>query len=245
MNLRRRLGRLLLLLPLPLWAAGVAGAAGPRLVAPVAGHELTAGSLAVVEWEGQPPLEEAEEWEAFLSLDGGRTHPLRITPHLDLSIRRFTFRVPAFPTRNARFLLRFGDERREVEVETPHRFTIVAGWSGVSPASRISRAISLSRGERARSGEEGVVFWVEGARDGSGLREVVAEEVSLAFESVEPGHLPWIPLLVPGPQRAGLAAPAVPSEAQRTPPPRRTETGLSPSAQDRPPVRLLISRFNE
>lgn len=241
MNLRRRLGRFLLLLPLPLLTAGAAGASGPRLVAPVAGHELTAGSLAVVEWEGRPPIEKAEEWEAFLSLDGGRTHPLRITPHLDLTIRRFTFRVPAFPTRDARFLLRFGDERREVEVETPHRFTIVAGPGVVSSGSRIS----LSRGERARPEDEGVVFWVEGARDGSGLREVVAEEVSLAFESVETGHLPWMPLLVPAPQRASLAAPAVPSETQRTPPPRRTEAGPSPSAQDRPPVRLLISRFNE
>ncbi len=230
--------------------AGIAGASdagivriagGPGLVAPVPGPELRAGSLAVVEWEGEPPLEEAEEWEAFLSLDGGRTHPLRITPHLDLSVRRFTFRVPAFPTREARFLLRFGDERREVEVETPYRFTIVAGPESVSPVSRIS----LSRGERARPGDDGVVFWVEGSREGGGLREVVAEEVGLAFESVETGHLPWIPLLVPGPQRASFAAPAVPSEAQRTPPRRRTGAGPSPSPRDRPPVRLLISRFNE
>jgi hypothetical protein len=243
MNLHRRLGRLLLVLPLPLLAAEVASAAvagGPRLVAPVAGRELTAGSLAVVEWEGQPPLAEAEEWEAFLSLDGGRTHPLRITPHLDLAIRRFTFRVPAFPTRDARLLLRFGDERREVEVEPPHRFTIVPGL-GVSPTSWIS----LSKGERARSGEDGVVFWVEGARDGSGLREVMAEGVDLAFQSVETGRLPWLFALVPSPQRVSFAAPAGPFQAQRTPPPQRTEAGPSPSAPDRPPVRLLISRFNE
>lgn len=227
--------------------AGIADAAiagGPRLVAPVAGHELAAGSLATVEWEGQPPLADAEEWEAFLSLDGGRTHPLRITPHLDLSVRRFTFRVPAFPTRDARFLLRFGDERREVEVETPHRFTIVAGPGAVSHASRISLSTSRSRGERARSGEDGVVFWVEGARDGSGLREVVAEETDLAFRSVETGRLPWLLVLMPSPQRAGLAAPAGPFQVQRTPPPRRTGAGPSPP-QDRPLVRLLISRFNE
>lgn len=249
MNLRSRLA--CLLSPLVLLAAGEAGASAvsavsavsaPRLVAPVPGRELAAGSLAVVEWEGEPPLEEAEEWEAFLSLDGGRTHPLRITPHLDLSVRRFTFRVPAFPTRDARFLLRYGDERREVEVETPYRFTIVPGWGGVvSPASRIS----LSRGERARPGDDGVVVWVEGARDGSGLREVLAEEADLAFHSVETRRLPWLFVLVPSPQRAAFGAPAVPFAAQRTPPPRRTETGPSPSAQERPPVRLLISRFNE
>lgn len=238
MNLRRWL--VCLLSPLALLVAGEAGASSPRLVEPAAGRELTAGSLAVVEWEGQPPLAAAEEWEAFLSLDGGRTHPLRITPHLDLAIRRFTFRVPAFPTRDARFLLRFGDERREVEVEPEHRFTIVPGL-GVSPTSWIS----LSRGERARPGDDGVVFWVEGTRDGSDLREVMAEEVDLAFRAVEAGRLPWFFALVPSPQRLAFAAPAVPFQPQRTPLPRRTEAGASPFALERPPVRLLISRFNE
>jgi hypothetical protein len=244
MNLRCRL--ICFLVPLALLAAGEAGASaasavsGPGLVAPVPGHQLTAGSLAVIEWEGQPPLAEAEEWEAFLSLDGGRTHPLRITPHLDLAIRRFTFRVPSFPTRDARVLLRFGDERREVEVAPPHRFAIVPGL-GVSPTSWIS----LSKGERARPGDDGVVFWVEGARDGSGLREVMAEEADLSFRSVETGHLPWLLVLLPSPQRVSFAAPAAPFQAQRTPLPRRTEAGSSPSAPDRPPVRLLISRFNE
>ena len=247
MNLRCRL--VCFLASLALMAAGEAGASAASavsgvsaagLVAPVPGHQLTAGSLAVIEWEGEPPLEEAEEWEAFLSLDGGRTHPLRITPHLDLSIRRFTFRVPAFPTHDARVLLRFGDERREVEVEPPHRFAIVPGL-GISPISWIS----LSKGERARSGEEGVVFWVEGARDGSGLREVMAEEADLAFQGVETGRLPWLFALVPSPQRVSLAAPAVPFQAQETPTPSRTEAGPSPSAPDRPPVRLLIGRFNE
>lgn len=48
--------------------------------APRAGAELAAGSLATVAWDGPP--RGAEEWEAFLSLDGGRTYRLRITPHL-------------------------------------------------------------------------------------------------------------------------------------------------------------------
>ncbi len=244
MNPFRRLARLLI--PLALASPAIAdaaatGPAGPRLVAPAAGYVLTAGSLAAVEWEGTVPLAGAEEWEAFLSLDGGRSHPLRITPHLDLSVRRFTFRVPAFPTQDARVLLRFGDERREIEVETPQRFAIVPGSGGAAPASRIS----LSRGERALPGEGGVVFWVEGARDGGGAREVVAEEADLACRSMEPGRLPWLPLLPPGPKRASLAAPSLSFRLQGTPLPLRAGTGPSPSAQNRPPVRLLISRFNE
>lgn len=233
----RRLARLLFLFAL---VSASAAEASPRLVAPEAGYALTAGSLAAVEWEGSAPIEDAEEWEAFLSLDGGRTHPLRITPHLDISIRRFTFRVPAFPTHDARVLLRFGDERHEVEVETPQRFAILLGSGGFAPVAR-----SLSRGERASPGEGGVVFWVEGARDGSGVREVVVEGAALAYRSVEPSRLPWLPLLPPGPQRTSFAAPSLSFERQESPPPVRTSTGSSPSAQDRPPVRLLISRFNE
>ena len=40
----------------------------------------------------------AEEWEAFLSFDGGATYPVRITPHLDLELRRVRWQVPAIPT---------------------------------------------------------------------------------------------------------------------------------------------------
>jgi hypothetical protein len=67
----------LVALSLPVYGSDTA-----RLVSPAGGSELVAGSEAVL------------EGEAFLSVDGGRT-PLRVTPHLDISIRRFTFRVPA------------------------------------------------------------------------------------------------------------------------------------------------------
>src|SRR5262245_60035984 len=100
----RRIPLLLLaLVSLPAFAGGSEMA---RLVHPAAGDELDAGSVALIEWEGLALPEHADEWEAFLSLDGGRTWPLRITPHLDISIRRFEFPVPDFPTRDARILLR-------------------------------------------------------------------------------------------------------------------------------------------
>src|SRR5215211_1242009 len=86
-----------------------------RLVSPAAGDELAAGSIATIEWEGLALPEHVEEWEAFLSLDGGRTWPVRVTPHLENGLQRFSFRVPAFPSSDARLLLRFGDEREEME----------------------------------------------------------------------------------------------------------------------------------
>lgn len=223
---------------LPAFAAG-ADTRMAYLASPAAGDELVAGSAATIEWEGLALPERAVEWEAFLSLDGGRTWPLRVTPHLDISIRRFTFRVPDFPTRDARILLRFGDEKREVGMEAPQRFSIAPA---AFPAPR-HRVRVLSRGERARDGDEGVVVWVQGSRSGHGLREVVVWEPGAEMRGVRPSGLLVLP---PG-------APVSPREEIRRP-------SLSPDPAPRPafqapgkreprpaavPVRLLIRRFNE
>ena len=146
-----------------------------RLEAPRAGEVLTGGATAELAWAPQGPFERLahiEEWEAFLSFDGGATYPVRITPHLDLDLRRVRWQVPSIPTRNARLLLRFGDERRETCVELPQRFTIVeASWApplfeGATPAA--------SRGEPALPGQPGVVAWVEGSRRGGSWQPRVA-----------------------------------------------------------------------
>jgi hypothetical protein len=227
---------LLAFLALPALAAGQEMA---RLVSPAAGDELAAGSVAMIEWEELALPEHTVEWEAFLSLDGGRTWPLRVTPHLDISIRRFTFTVPDLPTAEARMLLRFGDERREVGMEAPQRFSI-APAAFVAPRSRIR---VLSRGERAREGDEGVVVWVKGSRSGGGLREVVAWDPVAEMRGVRPaGQL----VLSPG-------APVSPREEIRRPslspdPAPRPVFRASEKRDPRPaavPVRLLIRRFNE
>lgn len=219
-----------------------AASAGPRarLLSPAGGTELTAGSLATIEWEGLDLPPRAHEWEAFLSIDGGRTWPLRITPHLDLSIRRFRFRVPGFPTRDARLLLRFGDEEREVEMEAPQRFAIAGHlrpWT--RPPGRV-----LSRGERARKNGQGTVVWVEGSREGGDLREVVSWSPDFSLRRVEPLGTLWLPLLAPGPEQDDLPAPAVAADPLPLPQPRpRAEP---PAPRPAPvPVRLLIHRFNE
>jgi hypothetical protein len=140
---------------------------------------LAAGSTAEIEWApaaGFAELPKSEEWEAFLSVDGGATYPVRITPHLDSDLRRFRFQVPPIPTANARLLLRFGDERRETAVELPERFAITAapvvGPEEILPRSRMAFAV----GEPALPGHAGVVSWVEGSRRGGGLRQVVVAE---------------------------------------------------------------------
>jgi hypothetical protein len=239
MSFRRTFG---LLVPLALLAAGARpglASAGPRLLAPLPGTELRAGTLAVIAWEDPPA--EAEEWEAFLSLDGGRTYPLRVTPHLDIGIQRFAFTVPPFPTREARVLLRFGDERREAGFETPHRFAISPGDS-FWPSDL---GIALSPGEKPRERDSGVVVWVEGARDGSGLRRKAAAQESSSFRSVAPSRLPWMVAAWPTRQRADRLAALQVSQIVPAPAPRRPALEPAASPPLRPSVRLLTGRLNE
>ncbi|HEV7507152.1 MAG TPA: hypothetical protein VGS07_19840 [Thermoanaerobaculia bacterium] len=164
-------------------AAPVGGATGTwsappnlvRLEAPRAGETLRAGDTAELAWEPFShlgALGQAEEWEAFLSFDGGATYPVRITPHLDLELRRVRWQVPAVPTDDARLLLRFGDERHETAVELPQRFAIAeAPWAAPLFGGSVRRA--ALPGEPALPGRPGVVAWVEGSRQGGDLRAVV------------------------------------------------------------------------
>ena len=144
-----------------------------RLLAPAAGTVLTAGSSAEIAWEPLAPLPGIQEWEAFLSFDDGATYPVRVTPHLARDLQRVHWRVPAIPTKQARLLLRFGDERRETYVRLPQRFSIVAS-PGMERDLLLARVSPLP-GEPALPGDRGTVYWVEGDRRGGNLRQVVAE----------------------------------------------------------------------
>jgi hypothetical protein len=221
-----------LALAVPAGAAKAPLAVPVRVLSPAPGAELVQGSLVSVAWEAPEGLPAAvHEWEAFLSLDGGRTFPLRITPHLDVAIRRFSFRVPDFPTRRARLLFRFGDEREEKEVEVPGIFSIVRGPDWVPDL--IPRKIRLSRGEPARPG------------DGSGLREVVAPEIVSGLRSVDPARPLLLPLLWPAPGRDDLPPPIVARLEKAPAAPRGRPSDEAPASLAASEVRVLIHRYNE
>jgi hypothetical protein len=175
-----------LALAAPVLAASPAPAV--RLLSPAPGAALVAGGAAELAWEPVPSfagLPAVEEWEAFLSFDGGATYPLRLTPHLDQDVRRISWRVPSIATGDARILLRFGDERRETAVALPEPFVIEAravplplGDGSLSLARRAARAA----GEPALPGHRGVAAWVEGTRRGGAARQVVGT----GWSSLEP-----------------------------------------------------------
>ena len=224
-----------------------------RLISPRAGAALAAGSTAELEWAplarfSQTP--QIEEWEAFLSVDGGVSYPLRITPHLDQDFRRIRFQVPPVPTDDARILLRFGDERRETAVELPERFSIV-----VSPAAFPALGLTfglarraVSSGESALPGQAGVVAWVEGSRRGGGLRQVMAaRQPGIDGRIDPPSASEETAVLVSGPAPPQPPGPLPGSGVDAGPPAGRL-AALWPAGSGPPlsfDILLLIQRQNE
>ncbi|HYK03135.1 MAG TPA: hypothetical protein VE974_15350 [Thermoanaerobaculia bacterium] len=164
-------------------SAALARAGELRLVSPANGETLRGGSLAELRWsaEGLPAV--AEEWEAFLSVDGGRYYGFRVTPHLDIERRSFTFTVPNFETANARILIRAGDEEHETEFDSETTFSIVRDPNAAAEPPKLN---DLEGGEAAREGDPAVIAWTEGERDGSGVTEEMAPVPAPAAASWQP-----------------------------------------------------------
>src|SRR5438067_3889773 len=135
-----------------------ASAATLHLIAPQRGATLRGGSFTSIEWTAAKLPANAEEWEAFLSLDGGKYYAFRITPHLDLERRQFTWIVPNVDTNDARILIRTGDEHRETLFELPIRFSIARDARASLP---FGGATQLGRAEAARDGDANVIAWAD------------------------------------------------------------------------------------
>lgn len=224
------------------------------LAEPLPGAEVAAGTSAYLAWQpldGFGELGELDEWEAFLSLDGGATYPLRITPQLDLDLRRVLWRVPDLLSDDARILLHLGGrrtggrsgggERFEVAVELPHRLRIVEGSSPVSAVSRWT----LDRGQAALPGEPGVVSWVEGSRRAEGLTTVatIAHRADLTgYEAIDFFDLAAL-------VETGPASPGAPGVLPAGNAPPEPSLARAESRRRRPPasreILLQTSRLNE
>ena len=148
--------------------ASFARAESLRVVAPANGATLRGGSFAELRWTSAQLPPKAEEWEAFLSVDGGEYYAFRVTPHLDIQLRSFTFVVPNVDTNNARILIRTGDEVHELHFESRNSFSIVRD---AKAEQVLPRMLPSGRAEAARDGDPAVLAWADGARNGSGITQ--------------------------------------------------------------------------
>lgn len=221
---------------------------GIVLVSPAPGSRLVAGQRVTLAWRPGADFERlawVEEWEAFLSLDGGRHFSIRITPHLDLALRTITWRVPNLASADVRLLLRFGDETREVLDPLPAQFEIVPARGGrlLAGGPWQVAGVSFASGEPALPGSAGVVAWSEGGREDQSARWVTAvcwqTRVSRVKSSVVYGTPPAAirdPMPSPGGPRAAE------SGAAGAAPVANVKRGADPCVRD---LLLLTDRRNE
>jgi len=226
------------LLAIALFAlASTALADAPRLLAPAAGATLRGGAFAELRWSAANLPGSAEEWEAFLSVDGGKYYAFRITPHLDVDQRRFSFIVPNVDTHDARILIRTGNEVQESHFEIPGSFSIVRDANAEQVLPRVGQ---LGRGEAARDGDPAVLSWTDGGRNGSGVTQQTSATVpssSLEARTTETASA----LIVLVPAVSPIASPSITTTlltARRT---HARETKPIPIAVD---LLLVCSRRN-
>lgn len=213
-----------------------------ELIRPMPGEVLVGGREATVAWRPLRELEDLgiDEWEAFLSFDGGRHWPVRITPHLDIELSTFRFVVPHLPSDDVRLMLRFGDERRETGYELPMtlRSVVLQGFWTPPPMP------AGAPGEAAQPGVPGVVLWVEGDRAGRELSVRTAGRTTRSLRANAELLVPAWPLLAPSERRLLQWAIDRAQESMQPPPTRRTSSSAFV------PVRailllLLLCRRNE
>jgi len=220
-----------------------AGEAPVILIRPAPGDELVSGRESTIEWRAQRDLaaEGISEWEAFLSFDGGRTWPVRATPHLDISLSRFSFCIPMVASDDVRIMLRFGDEQREIGYVLPtvHR-SVVASDTLLHPWASEP---TLDLGETARPGVPGVVLWVDGARNGRRIvTRTAAWRSGAVSQAASARSSRWPFLTPPQPRAPELAERAGTWDISGRPHPNR---GTLRAAQHALPLLLLLCRRNE
>lgn len=101
-------------------AALLSSAASARptegFTAPGAGQILSPGAIVELRWASAcetSRLRGIDEAELLLSLDGGTTFPIRVSPELRPCASRYLWKVPALPAARARLALRNGLEERD------------------------------------------------------------------------------------------------------------------------------------
>ena len=120
-------------------------------------RDLRGGHFATFTLDARYVDAHTEEWEAFLSVDGGRFYSVRLTPHLDVAVRSYDVLVPNVDSGDVRLLIRTGNERVEKLHAVPTQFRIHADPDAIVPLADSAKTAP----ESARPGEAAVVVWAD------------------------------------------------------------------------------------
>ena len=144
-------------------------AAPAGFLAPGRGEVLAGGDSVEVRWSA-PCGGAASEAEIVLSLDGGRTFPVRITPEMSPCAGRFRWRVPDLESSRARLALRTGSG----EESDDERLTLVS--------EEFSIVADGDDGDELLPGAREV--WTRQALDGEGTEDVPVESMEGSGEGL-------------------------------------------------------------
>ncbi len=191
------------------------GVASPRF-GPTASDRIPAGRVEVVTLE--PAAAGVEERELLLSLDGGRSFPLRLTARIGPGDRQAAWRVPALPTPHAVLALREGGDGREEEiVAVSSEFTIHPG-----PGLPMEE-LRFRDGEwKTREADDG-----RSALPGPSLRGADPDRCEALIFSSDPREEPArASLRAPHPPSKAISSPASADPGGTAPPPRGSSVSL-------------------
>jgi hypothetical protein len=124
----------------------------PRLFLP-GGHLVRAGQLIDLRWTAADRI---RELEILLSLDGGRTYSLCISPRLDPKRCRFVWRVPGGAGGRLRMRIRFNRDGREIE-GAPMALVAVSPAEPGAPEPLGLPPLDGDRGRSSRASDRGGV----------------------------------------------------------------------------------------
>jgi hypothetical protein len=188
-----------------------------RFLEPEPGGRLEAGATVPVSWTpGLAAEADVDEMELVLSLDGGRSFPLRVTRTLSTGARSFLWRVPALPTEHARLALRSGREAEkdsETIRMTSGEFAIDAG-----PDACLEEVFRAGGEWRTREALESVPD-----RPEPGAFRLPKEEIRTTFGSERPAEppTPMPPARDRGRQQTRTLAASHVAESEPAPPDSR------------------------
>ncbi len=169
MNPRVRNGRRLFAFFLLAGLSAGARAAPSGFLTPARGERLAGGDSVEVRWSA-PCDGAASETELVLSLDGGRTFPIRITPEMSPCAGSFRWRVPDVGSSRARLALRTGSG----EESDDERLTLVS--------DEFSIAEDGDDGDELLPGAREV--WTRQALDGEGTEDPPADSMAGSREDL-------------------------------------------------------------